>query len=73
MKDYRPIIGMTMGDPVGIGPEIVLTALRDPATIDEIKSHSYALTPGCYVGAEEIEDDGMPMCVLEALGYGVRS
>jgi len=31
MKDYRPIIGVTMGDPVGIGPEIVMTALREPA------------------------------------------
>ena len=31
MKDYRPIIGITMGDPVGIGPKIVMTALREPA------------------------------------------
>jgi len=60
MKDYRPIIGITMGDPVGIGPEIILTALRKPATIDEIKSHSYALAPGCYVGAEEMGNDGVP-------------
>jgi len=30
------------------------------ATIDEIKSHSYVLTPGRYVGADEIEDDGVP-------------
>jgi 4-hydroxythreonine-4-phosphate dehydrogenase len=29
MKDYRPIIGITMGDPVGIGPEIILLALED--------------------------------------------
>ncbi len=28
MKDTRPIIGITMGDPVGIGPEIVLLALE---------------------------------------------
>ncbi|MDP2644820.1 MAG: 4-hydroxythreonine-4-phosphate dehydrogenase PdxA [Desulfobacterales bacterium] len=28
-KDCRPIIGITMGDPVGIGPEIILSALRD--------------------------------------------
>ena len=35
-------------------------AFREPATIDEIKSHSYALTPGCYVGAEKIENDGVP-------------
>ena len=27
MKNYRPIIGITMGDPVGIGPEIILSAL----------------------------------------------
>ena len=30
------------------------------ATIDEIKGHGYVLTPGRYVGAEEVEDDGMP-------------
>ena len=60
MKDYRPIIGITMGDPVGIGPEIIVTALREPATIDEIKSQSYALTPGCYVSAEKIENDDVP-------------
>ncbi len=27
MKNNRPIIGITMGDPVGVGPEIVLQAL----------------------------------------------
>jgi len=27
MKNYRPVIGITMGDPVGIGPEIILMAL----------------------------------------------
>jgi len=31
VKDPRPIIGITMGDPVGIGPEIALMALKDPA------------------------------------------
>lgn len=31
MKDTRPIIGITMGDPVGIGPEIILLALEDPS------------------------------------------
>lgn len=30
------------------------------ATLDEIKGHSYVLTPGRYVGAEEIEDDDEP-------------
>jgi hypothetical protein len=31
-----------------------------PATRDEIRSHGHVLTPGRYVGAEEVEDDGEP-------------
>ena len=27
---YKPIIAVTMGDPSGIGPEIILKALADP-------------------------------------------
>ncbi len=30
------------------------------ATTDEIAEHSFVLTPGRYVGAEEVEDDGEP-------------
>jgi len=30
------------------------------ASTDEIKEHGYVLTPGRYVGAAEIEDDGVP-------------
>jgi type I restriction enzyme M protein len=30
------------------------------SNLDEIRSHHYVLTPGRYVGAEEIEDDGIP-------------
>jgi type I restriction enzyme M protein len=30
------------------------------ASLEEIKSHGYVLTPGRYVGAAEIEDDGVP-------------
>jgi len=28
--------------------------------LEEIKSHDYILTPGRYVGAADIEDDGIP-------------
>lgn len=31
------------------------------ATLDDIKSHHYVLTPGRYVGAEAIADDGIPI------------
>lgn len=31
-----------------------------PAAIEEIAKHGYVLTPGRYVGAEEVEDDGEP-------------
>jgi type I restriction enzyme M protein len=30
------------------------------APVDEIKTHGYVLTPGRYVGAAEVEDDGIP-------------
>jgi type I restriction enzyme M protein len=30
------------------------------ASLEEIRTHDYVLTPGRYVGIEEIEDDGIP-------------
>jgi 4-hydroxythreonine-4-phosphate dehydrogenase len=37
MSDYRPIIGITMGDPVGIGPEIILLSLCKPSIYEVCK------------------------------------
>lgn len=31
----RPVLGLTMGDPAGIGPEICLQALREPAVLKQ--------------------------------------
>src|SRR5213082_4116789 len=28
--EYRPTIGITLGDPAGIGPEVIVKALADP-------------------------------------------
>jgi type I restriction enzyme M protein len=30
------------------------------ASLEDVKSHGYVLTPGRYVGAEAVEDDGIP-------------
>ena len=32
----------------------------EAAKLDEIKAHDFVLTPGRYVGAEDVEDDGEP-------------
>jgi len=34
MKSARPILGLTMGDPAGIGPEICLRALRESQVLE---------------------------------------
>lgn len=34
MEKKRPVIGITMGDPVGLGPEIIVSALDDPLVYD---------------------------------------
>jgi 4-hydroxythreonine-4-phosphate dehydrogenase len=33
MKRAKPVLGLTMGDPAGIGPEICLRALREPSVL----------------------------------------
>jgi type I restriction enzyme M protein len=38
-----------------------IAGLCKSATIDEIATHDYVLTPGRYVGAADLEDDGEPI------------
>jgi 4-hydroxythreonine-4-phosphate dehydrogenase len=33
MKSARPVLGLTLGDPAGIGPEICMRAMREPAVL----------------------------------------
>ncbi len=34
---YRPLVGITMGDPVGIGPEIIYRALERPGLFEAVR------------------------------------
>ena len=36
-KDQRPLVAITLGDPAGIGPEIVVKALAEPSLFDEVR------------------------------------
>ncbi|MDE2723944.1 MAG: hypothetical protein OXI59_11265 [Gemmatimonadota bacterium] len=38
----RPVIGVTVGDPAGIGPEVVIKALSEPALYNEVKPLVFA-------------------------------
>jgi len=54
------------GDQRDAGPKARAPKYQDiagfckAAKLDEIRAHGHVLTPGRYVGAEEIEDDGEP-------------
>ena len=38
----RPVIGVTVGDPAGIGPEVVIKALGEPTLYNEVKPLVFA-------------------------------
>lgn len=59
-REHRPVIAVTIGDPAGIGPEVVLGALRSdkvydcaiPVVIGSLEALSHC---ACQVGIEGIE------------------
>ncbi|MFM9097384.1 MAG: 4-hydroxythreonine-4-phosphate dehydrogenase PdxA, partial [Phycisphaerales bacterium] len=50
--DGRPVIGVTMGDPLGIGPEVLVKALADPAVRRLAKFVVYGRNEALLAAAE---------------------
>jgi len=57
-KSPRPLGGEGQGE--GVIEYHDIPGFCKSATTAEIATHGHVLTPGRYVGAEEIEDDGEP-------------
>ncbi|HEX9046827.1 MAG TPA: 4-hydroxythreonine-4-phosphate dehydrogenase PdxA [Verrucomicrobiae bacterium] len=79
MKSRRPILGLTMGDPAGIGPEICLRALREPSVLqrcvpvlfgDANVVASVRETLGRRDGAAPLPDLDAVRCLSEAVWAG---
>ncbi len=56
----KPIVAITMGDPAGIGPEIVVKALYNKETHEKCRP---LVTGDTAVIRKAIEVSGLPMCV----------
>jgi type I restriction enzyme M protein len=44
----------------GLGDYQDIPGFCASATLEEVRKHGFVLTPGRYVGAEDVEDDGVP-------------
>lgn len=62
----RPLIGITMGDPCGVGPEIIVTALADP----QVRARCVPLVigdPAALERAIRVCDSALPIRMIEAV------
>ena len=54
---------MSKGDPpaatMAAAPPLEAASTSGAATLDEVRGHGHVLTPGRYVGAADVEDDGV--------------
>ena len=57
MTDYRPTIGITLGDPAGIGPEVIVKALADPVLRHKAKYVIYGMNELLAYAADLAEFD----------------
>jgi len=57
MTDYRPTIAITMGDPAGIGAEVIVKALADPVLRHKARYVIYGLNEMLHYAADLAEFD----------------
>jgi 4-phospho-D-threonate 3-dehydrogenase / 4-phospho-D-erythronate 3-dehydrogenase len=55
--DYRPTIGITMGEPAGIGPEVIVKALADPVLRHKAHFIVYGMNELLHYAADIAEFD----------------
>ena len=55
--DYRPTIAITMGDPAGIGPEVIVKALADPVLRHKARYIIYGMNELLHYAADLAEFD----------------
>jgi 4-hydroxythreonine-4-phosphate dehydrogenase len=55
--DYRPTIAITLGDPAGIGPEVIVKALADPILRHKAKYIIYGMNELLHYAADIAEFD----------------
>src|SRR5437764_9388732 len=55
--NYRPTIGITLGDPAGIGPEVIVKALADPVLRHRAKYVIYGMNELLAYAADLAEFD----------------
>ncbi len=56
-RPWRPTIAVTMGDPLGIGPEVVVKALADPALRRQARFFVYGMAEAFHYAADLAEID----------------
>ncbi len=57
VPDAKPTVGITMGDPTGIGPEVILKALLDPQLRVSARFVIYGLNEILTYTADRLEVD----------------
>src|SRR5947199_4105793 len=55
--DYRPTIAITLGDPAGIGPEVIVKALADPSLRHKARFIIYGMNELLHYAADIAEYD----------------